>query len=80
MRGVSLVFAALLIGACARSGRTTGHPGADVVRRLRDGPARVTARTAADSDAVRRLCVAPDSVLAGRAECVLRDQGVFHIF
>ena len=29
----------------------------------------------ADSATIRRLCVQPDSVLAGRANCELRDQG-----
>jgi hypothetical protein len=29
---------------------------------------------AMDTSVVRRLCAAPDSVLAGRATCVLRDQ------
>lgn len=28
-----------------------------------------------DSATVRRLCAAPDSVLAGRRLCELRDQG-----
>ena len=31
---------------------------------------------ALDTASARRLCAAPDSVLAGRAPCVLRDQGV----
>ena len=80
MRSVSPLFAALVLGACARPARPTRPPGADVLRQLRAGPSRVTVRTAADSDVVRRVCVAPDSVLAGRADCVLRDQAVFHIF
>ena len=29
-----------------------------------------------DTAAARRICVAPDSVIAGTKECVLRDQGV----
>ena len=80
MRSATLMLAALVLGACARSAHPAGPPGADVLRQLRAGPARVTARTAADSDVVRRLCVAPDSVLAGRAACELRNQAVFHIF
>ena len=80
MRVVSFGFAALVVGACARPVHPVGPPGTDVLRQVRGGPARVTARTAADTDVVRRLCVAPDSVLAGRAECVLRNQAVFRIF
>jgi hypothetical protein len=33
-----------------------------------------------DSATVRRPCVAPDSVLAGRAACVLRNQAAFRVF
>ena len=33
-----------------------------------------SAQLALDSSAVRRLCVRPDSVLAARGPCVLRDQ------
>ena len=36
-----------------------------------EAPARTVAM---DSSVVRRLCAQPDSVLAGRAICVLRDQ------
>lgn len=31
-------------------------------------------RVAMDSVAIARLCAQPDSVLAGRADCVLKDQ------
>ena len=33
-------------------------------------------RLALDSAEIERLCVHPDSVRAGRADCVLKDQGV----
>ncbi|HEY9517359.1 MAG TPA: hypothetical protein VIQ74_16990, partial [Gemmatimonadaceae bacterium] len=33
-----------------------------------------TAQLALDSSEVRRLCAQPDSVLAGRGPCVMRDQ------
>jgi len=33
-------------------------------------------RAAMDSAEIERLCLHPDSVRAGRADCVLKDQGV----
>ena len=53
----------VLLGAChggSRSSDTT----------------RSTRSRAMDSATAHRICEAPDSVLAGAKECVLRDQGV----
>lgn len=59
------VLAALAAGACARA----ATPADTLV------PAASAGRFAGlDSGSVRRLCAEPDSVLAGRAACVLRDQ------
>ena len=53
---------ALAVAACAPSGRT------------HRSPANALVLTAADTAMVRRLCAAPDSVLAGQRSCELRDQ------
>lgn len=55
---------ALATAACARPVRQ------DTALR----PAGVRRVAALDTASVRRLCAAPDSVLAGRAVCVLRNQ------
>jgi hypothetical protein len=38
--------------------------------------AATPARAAMDSAEIERLCLHPDSVRAGRADCVLKDQGI----
>jgi len=58
-------LAVLLAGACARP-TPRDEPAAPAL-----SPAAVASMDAAT---VRRLCVAPDRVLAGRRPCVLRDQ------
>jgi hypothetical protein len=77
------------LAGCARPARTPAAapgevpgapPGAALVAQLARGPVRVVARTAVDSDVVRRLCVAPDSVLSGRAACVLKAGAAFRVF
>ena len=44
--------------------------------RTAEEPAALRARPVAglDSATIEKLCVAPDSVRAGKAECVLKDQ------
>ena len=44
--------------------------------RTAEQPTALRARPAAglDSATIEKLCVAPDSVRAGKAECVLKDQ------
>jgi hypothetical protein len=37
-------------------------------------PSQVAARVAMDSATIEKLCAHPDSVRAGLAECVLKDQ------
>jgi len=39
--------------------------------------AATPSRAAMDSAEIERLCLHPDSVRAGRADCVLKDQGVW---
>jgi hypothetical protein len=56
-----LFACALACGACSRSPARTG-------------PAGGSRFALSDSAAVRRLCEMPDSVLAGRRACLLRDQ------
>ena len=85
MRRTTLLLFLGLVAACARpprqaTPRDSAQAARALVARIARGPARVVARTAADSDVVRRLCAAPDSVLAGRAACVLRYQAAFRVF
>ena len=80
MRRISIVLAITLAGACARHTRPDSRPGVNVLRQVRQGPARVVARTASDSAVIQRICVAPDSVLSGLADCVLRNQASFRTF
>ena len=56
--------AALLAGACARP----VPPAPPIAGAAWNG------RALRDSTTIRRFCVAPDSVLAGRRPCELRDQ------
>lgn len=55
--------------AVARRDTSTAPP-----RETRGVRTRGVRTAALDSATARRLCVAPDSVAAGRAPCVLRDQ------
>jgi hypothetical protein len=66
LTGVLAAVAAVTALACARP-----------APRATAGPWQATGPAAfADTATVRRLCVVPDDVLAGRRPCVLRDQGV----
>lgn len=62
--GSAAVLAALASIGCARTARTDAAPRPTAARRV----------AALDSAHTRQLCAAPDSVLAGRAACVLRNQ------
>jgi hypothetical protein len=59
MKGL-LLLVTVLVGCRSASNRQDGKTEARV--------------SAMDTATVRRLCVAPDSVLAGRRSCELRDQ------
>jgi hypothetical protein len=74
-----------IVAACARpprhaTQRDSAQKARALVARIASGPTRVAPRTTADSEVVRRLCVAPDSVLTGRVACVLRNQAAFRVF
>ena len=75
MRTAALA-AALLLGACALPAARTAPSSAAAPRR---GGA-TSGAAFRDTAAVRRLCVAPDSVLAGRKTCELRNQSAFRVF
>jgi hypothetical protein len=84
MRRTTLLLLLGSVAACARPPRhATPRDSAQEVRalvaRIASGPTRVLPRTAADSDVVRRLCAAPDSVLTGCAACVRRNQAAFRV-
>jgi hypothetical protein len=59
----SLPLIALLLAGCHAGSRSS-----DTARGSRVSPM--------DSATAHRICEAPDSVVAGTKECVLRDQGV----
>jgi hypothetical protein len=66
--GFAVIAAVVLAGpGCTRS---AAHARRDAAVH----PARASRIAALDSANARRLCAAPDSVLAGRAPCVLRNQ------
>jgi len=65
MRSASLTLAVLLAGACGR------HHAAPQQVAMQP---RVVSTAKMDSATIERLCVHPDSVRAGRIECVLKDQ------
>ena len=64
MRSV-LVILGMLVAACGHR-----HSGAQP----RAAQLRTAKSAQMDSATIERLCVHPDSVRAGRAECVLKDQ------
>ena len=74
MRTVAFA-AALLLSACASPVART-RPASSVALRAKPVPGTEFRDTAV----VRRLCVAPDSVLAGRKACELRNQAAFRVF
>ena len=59
----SLLLITMLLAGCHSGTRSS-----DTARGSRVGPM--------DSATAHRICEAPDSVVAGTKECVLRDQGV----
>jgi hypothetical protein len=75
MRAATLLTLALLAEGCAHPAR---EPSA-APSGARHSAAAASA-VLGDTAAVRRLCVAPDSVLAGRKACELRNQAPFRTF
>jgi hypothetical protein len=63
---VSLVFATALT-ACTHAAKSES-------RADRPATTRTAQASTMDSATIERLCLRPDSVRAGRAPCVLRDQ------
>jgi hypothetical protein len=63
-----IVRATLLLIAMLLAGCHSGSRSSDTARGSRVAPM--------DSATAHRICEAPDSVVAGTRECVLRDQGV----
>ena len=71
-----LVTTAVIASACAPRKATQGSAAADTAAIVTPGKSSRLPVVPLDSATIYRLCAKPDSVYAGKAECVLNDQGL----
>ena len=74
--GVLVLATVVMASACTPPSTAKGSSAADTAAIVTPGTSSRLPVVPLDSATIYRLCAKPDSVYAGKAECVLNDQGL----